>query len=118
MKHFTIFATTVSRLAYSPTALRLMLCAFCVVCAAWAAGGAGLPMEAPMTLLRTSVSGPIAYGIMVIAIVLGGVGLAMTHERHNRFGEVASGVVMAGGLALGAGPALGVLYPAAAGALI
>ena len=39
--------------------------------AGWAAaaGGTGLPWEAPLTTLANSVSGPVAYGLSILGIV-------------------------------------------------
>jgi type IV secretory pathway VirB2 component (pilin) len=59
----------------------------------YAAGaGAGLPWEKPMTLIATSLTGPVAYAIGLIGICIAGGTLLFGHE----LGEVGRRACMLG----------------------
>lgn len=45
-----------------------------------AAGGGGLPWEAPLTMIVNSITGPVAFAISVIAIVAAGAMLVFGGE--------------------------------------
>jgi len=75
----------------------------------------GLPWEAPLTTLRTSLNGPVAFGIALIAIFATG-GMLIFGGEINEFTKRGSYVVLVLGILVAAGTALNVLYPAAAGA--
>ena len=57
-----------------------------------AANGAGLPWEKPMTLIATSLTGPVAYAIGLIGICIAGGTLLFGHE----LGEVGRRACMIG----------------------
>ncbi len=78
-------------------------------------GAQGLPWEAPMTVLRTSLTGPIAFGIALIAIMVTG-GMLIFGGEINEFAKRGSYVVLVLGLLVTAQNALAVLFPAVAGA--
>jgi type IV secretion system protein TrbC len=75
----------------------------------------GLPWEAPMTVLRTSLTGPIAFAIALIAIMVTG-GMLIFGGEINEFAKRGSYVVLVLGLLVTAQNALAVLFPAVAGA--
>ena len=60
--------------------------------AAAAGAGAGLPWEKPMTLIATSLTGPVAYAIGLIGICIAGGTLLFGHE----LGEVGRRACMLG----------------------
>jgi type IV secretion system protein VirB2 len=72
-------------------ALLFILQAFLVRCYAAPAGG-GLPWEKPMTLIATSLTGPVAYAIGLIGICIAGGTLLFGHE----LGEVGRRACMIG----------------------
>ncbi len=84
---------------------------------ALALGGARLAATAGVNGLAGEVSGPLAYGLSLIAVV----GTAVSWYRHHHdMGALAQGgmgVLFVGGVALGASSLLG-LIPGVAGALI
>lgn len=51
-----------------------------------ATGGGALPWEAPLTALVTSITGPVAFSIAVIGIVIAG-GMLIFGADLNRFGQ-------------------------------
>ena len=57
-----------------------------------APAGAGLPWEKPMTLIATSLTGPVAYAIGLIGICIAGGTLLFGHE----LGEVGRRACMIG----------------------
>ena len=83
-------AKTVARALRSPPLFRELTAAIAILSAlvlrpsqahaAAAGGGAGLPWEAPLTLVQTSMSGPVAYAISIIAIVAAGATLVWGGE--------------------------------------
>lgn len=72
-------------------ALLLAIQAFAVRTFAAPAGG-GLPWEQPMTLIATSLTGPVAYAIGLIGICIAGGTLLFGHE----LGEVGRRACMLG----------------------
>ena len=78
-------------------------------------GAQGLPWEAPMTVLRTSLTGPIAFGIALIAIMVTG-GMLIFGGEINEFAKRGAYVVLVLGLLVTAQNALAVLFPGVAGA--
>ena len=48
-----------------------------------APAGGGLPWEKPMTLIATSLTGPVAYAIGLIGICIAGGTLLFGHELHE-----------------------------------
>ncbi|MBU1386956.1 MAG: TrbC/VirB2 family protein [Proteobacteria bacterium] len=93
--------------------LGLNLLAVIVTCAVFAA--TGLPWEAPITTLRTSLTGPVAFGIALIAIMITG-GMLIFGGEFNEFAKRGSYVVLVLGLLVTAQNALAVFFPAVAGA--
>lgn len=75
----------------------------------------GLPWEAPLTTLRTSLNGPVAFGVALIAIFATG-GMLIWGGEINEFAKRGSYVVLVLGILVAAVTALNVLYPAATGA--
>lgn len=75
----------------------------------------GLPWEAPITTLRTSLTGPVAFGVALIAIFATG-GMLIFGGEINDFTKRGSYVVLVLGILVAAQNALAVLYPAAGGA--
>ena len=75
----------------------------------------GLPWEAPMTTLRTSLTGPVAFAIALIAIMVTG-GMLIFGGEINEFAKRGSYVVLVLGLLVTAQNALAVFFPAIAGA--
>lgn len=84
---------------------------------AWALGGGRLAATQAINGLSSEVSGPLAYGLSLIAIV----GTAVSWYRHHHdMGALAQGgmgALFVGGVALGATSLLGMI-PGVAGALI
>jgi len=83
----------------------------------WATGGQGLPWEPGLATIRSSVSGPVAYGMAVMGIVVAGGTAIWQHHEPGHFGKIGFGLAMGSGIALGSTGMLAALYPAA-GALI
>jgi hypothetical protein len=83
----------------------------------WAFGGGRLAATQAINGLSSEVSGPLAYGLSLIAIV----GTAIAWYRHHHdMGAIASGTmgaVFIGGVAMGGASLLGMI-PGVAGALI
>ena len=59
-----------------------------------ATGGGGLPWETPLQTLSNSVSGPIAYGLSLIGLVVSGGVLIFMGGELNRFARVVVQVVL------------------------
>ncbi|MBU1389349.1 MAG: TrbC/VirB2 family protein [Proteobacteria bacterium] len=75
----------------------------------------GLPWEAPLTTLRTSLTGPIAFAVALIAIMVTG-GMLIFGGELNDFAKRGAYVVLVLGLLVTAQNALATLFPAATGA--
>jgi len=63
------------------------------------AGGSGLPWEAPLTQILTSIQGPVARVFILLAIIATGIGMA--------FGEHGSGFKKVMGIAFGGSIVIG-----------
>lgn len=62
---------------------------------AWAAGG-GMPWEAPLAQVSTSITGPVAGSIIAIAIVAAGLTMAFAAGQGMR---TFAGIIFAGSIA-------------------
>jgi type IV secretion system protein VirB2 len=80
-----------------------------------AAGGGGLPWEGPLALIQTSLTGPVAVSIALIAIAVAGAMLIFGGEINN-FARMAVYITLVLGLLVMANNMLSGLY--ATGALI
>ena len=84
---------------------------------ALAAGGGRLAATQAVSSLSTEMSGPLAYGLSLIAVV----GTAVSwYKHHHDMGALAQGgmgALFVGGVALGATSLLGMI-PGVAGAII
>lgn len=79
----------------------LILSLFAADLALAAGGGGGLPWENPLTVIKESLTGPVAAGIIIIAVfVLGGILVMGGDLMSLAKGLVA--IVIAGGLIIGA----------------
>jgi type IV secretion system protein TrbC len=79
----------------------VMACGTVVSCAMAHASSTGLPWEGPLDTIKSSITGPVAVGIMTIAVAIGSVSLAFGGEL-GEFGKRAGQIVLAGGVTLGA----------------
>jgi type IV secretion system protein VirB2 len=59
------------------------------------AGGGGLPWEGPLQMIQQSLSGPVAGGVAMIALVVAGSALIFGEDMGG-FAKKMVGVVMAG----------------------
>ena len=101
-KKFTLFLTTLALASLPQMALA-------------AAGGGGLPWEGPLTTIQTSLTGPVAVSIALIAIAVAGAMLIFGGEINN-FARMAVYITLVLGLLVMANNMLQSLY--ATGALI
>ncbi len=83
----------------------------------WALGGGRMAATQAVNGLSTEVSGPLAYGLALIATVGGAVGWYRNHHDAGALQNGAMGILFVGGVALGASSLLGFI-PGVAGALI
>lgn len=74
-----------------------------------AAAGGGLPWETPLTTLATSLTGPVAVSIALIAIAVAG-GVLIWGGEINRFASMAVYIVLVLGLLVMANNVLQTLY--------
>lgn len=84
--------------------MRLTLAMMLVICVpemALAATGTGLPWEGPLTTLTNSITGPIAFSVALIAIVIAG-GVLIFGGELNQFARVAIFIVLVLALIVGA----------------
>lgn len=68
---------------------------------ALAAAGTGLPWEGPLTVLSNSITGPVAFSVALIAIVIAG-GVLIFGGDLNQFARVAIFIVLVLSLIIGA----------------
>jgi type IV secretion system protein VirB2 len=59
-----------------------------------ASGGGGLPWETPLTTLSNSISGPVAYGLSLIGLVVSGGVLIFMGGELNHFARIVINVVL------------------------
>ncbi len=83
----------------------------------WALGGGRMAATQAVNGLSTEVSGPLAYGLALIATVGGAVGWYRNHHDAGALQNGAMGILFVGGVALGASSLLGFI-PGVAGAVI
>ena len=83
----------------------------------WALGGGRLVATQAIGGLSTEVSGPLAYGLALIATVGGAVSWYRNHHDAGALQTGAMGILFVGGVALGAASLLGFI-PGVAGAVI
>jgi type IV secretion system protein TrbC len=74
--------------------LALSVLASAVSVPAWAAGG-GMPWEAPLSQVATSITGPVAGSIIAIAIVAAGLTMAFAAGQGMR---TFAGIIFAGSI--------------------
>jgi len=72
-------------------------------------GGTGMPWEEPILKISNSLKGPVAFGIMVMAMVGAGAGLVMGQEISG-FIRTMLMVVLAGSLLLLGGKLMAPLF--------
>jgi type IV secretory pathway VirB2 component (pilin) len=77
---------------------------------AFAQGVGGSPWENAVNVLRTSFTGPIATGLSLVAIVIGGLTFAYG-EGHSK--KALAGIVFGVGMAIGAVNFMSWLFPGA-----
>jgi type IV secretion system protein TrbC len=83
---------------------------------AWATGAGGtLPWDTSLQTITTDLTGPVAYGITIAGIVLGGLGWA--HGEHGSGIRKISATGFGGAAALGAVQALPIVFPFASALL-
>lgn len=78
-----------------------------------AVGGGALPWEAPLALIVTSITGPVAYTISVIGIVIAG-GMLIFGADLNRFGQAIIYLVLVIGFIVAAVNTMQTLFGAGA----
>src|SRR6516164_1549110 len=59
-----------------------------------ATGGGGLPWETPLQTLSNSISGPVAYGLSLIGLVVSGGVLIFMGGELNHFARIVVQVVL------------------------
>ena len=59
-----------------------------------ATGGGGLPWETPLQTLGNSISGPVAYGLSLIGLVVSGGALIFMGGELNHFARIVVQVVL------------------------
>jgi type IV secretion system protein VirB2 len=59
-----------------------------------ATGGGGLPWETPLVTLSNSISGPVAYGLSLIGLVVSGGVLIFMGGELNHFARIVVQVVL------------------------
>jgi type IV secretory pathway VirB2 component (pilin) len=91
-----------------PRVFLLALGAIVLVPAASYAQGAGSPWENAVTVLMTSFTGPIARGLSLVSIVVGGVTFAFGEGGSKR---LLAGIVFGVGMAIGAVNFMAWLFP-------
>jgi type IV secretory pathway VirB2 component (pilin) len=84
---------------------------------AWAAGGGRLVATQAISGLSTEVSGPLAYGLSLIMIVVAAVNFYRSHHDMSHLGSGIMGTLFVAGVACGAASLLG-FVPGVAGAVI
>ena len=83
----------------------------------WALGGGRMAATQAINGMSSEVSGPLAYGLALIATVGGAIGWYRNHHDASALQTGAMGILFVGGVALGASSLLGFI-PGVAGALI
>jgi hypothetical protein len=83
----------------------------------WALGGGRMMATQAIAGMSGEVSGPLAYGLALIATVGGAVSWYRNHHDAGALQTGAMGILFVGGVALGASSLLGFI-PGVAGALI
>jgi len=83
----------------------------------WAAGGGRLVATQAIAGLSSEVSGPLAYGLALVAVVGSAIAWYRNHHDAGALQTALMGVLMVSGVALGATSLLGFI-PGVAGALI
>jgi type IV secretion system protein VirB2 len=71
-----------------------MLALLLPVAAHAATGGGGLPWETPLQTLGNSISGPVAYGLSLIGLVVSGGVLIFMGGELNHFARIVVQVVL------------------------
>ena len=89
-------------------ALTLALAAIVLAPASSYAQGGGSPWENAVTVLMTSFTGPIARGLSLVSIVVGGVTFAFGEGGSKR---LLAGIVFGVGMAIGAVSFMAWLFP-------
>jgi len=84
---------------------------------AWALGGGRLAATQAISGLAGEFSGPLAYGLSLIAIVGTGATMYRHHHDMGALAQTGMGLTFAAGIALGASSLLGFI-PGVGGALI
>lgn len=83
----------------------------------WAIGGGTLAATRGVENLASEVSGPLAYGLSLIAIVGGSVSWFRHHHDMGALTQGAMGTIVVAGVAVGAASLLG-MVPGVAGAVL
>jgi type IV secretion system protein VirB2 len=81
------------------------------------AGGGALPWEGPLTTISTSLTGPVAFAIAVIAMAATG-GMLVFGGELNEFMRKACMLVLAIAVLVGGASLMRTLFPNVSGALI
>lgn len=79
--------------------IRIGVATLAIVAAPWPVFAAGSPWENAVNVLATSFTGPIARGLSLVAIVIGGVAFAFNEGDSKR---MLAGIVFGIGMAIGA----------------
>jgi type IV secretory pathway VirB2 component (pilin) len=101
----------IERISYATTMLAIS--ATSVMAAA--AGGGVLPWDGPITTITADMTGPVAHGVTIAAIILAG--MAWAHTEHGSGARKLSAVGFGGAVALGATQLMTAVFPFA-GALL
>jgi type IV secretory pathway VirB2 component (pilin) len=86
--------------------IRCTTTAFCLVASAYAQGGD--PWDNAVNVLKTAFTGPIATGLSLVAIVIGGLMFAFGEGQSKK---VFAGIVFGIGMAVGAVNFMAWLFP-------
>jgi len=93
----------------SAAAVRITAIIFAFAVPAFAQAG-GSPLENAVTVLRNAFAGPIATGLSLVAIVVGGLTYAYG-EGHSK--RTLAGIIFGVGMAIGAANFMSWLFPGA-----
>lgn len=94
--------------------LAVLLLVLFVPSVAMAAGGTALPWEGALNTLTTSITGPVAIAVALIAICASGGVLIFQGGEMSTFARTGSFIALVAGLLVGANNVLQALYGTAA----
>ncbi len=104
MKHINTFAQRASQLkgraSKALAGLTIAVITSPAFASAPSAGGSGMPWEAPLQTILTSIQGPVARVFILIAIIV--TGLMMAFGEHGSGFKKVMGIAFGGAIVIGA----------------